>query len=81
MELHELILETKYNDIVCGCHQVQVKDLLKLAKFNQDATEEELLKKLKIGTSCGVCTNREKASKDTKGKSETFYADVLKTSK
>lgn len=80
MELHNLLLELQYNDMVCGCHQVQVKDLLDKAKF-KTGTTEDLLKELKIGTSCGVCTNRTKAEKDTKGKCESFYADVLRLTK
>lgn len=68
----ELLIEDKKNDIVCRCHTVTRGDLLDLKKFNQNATEQELLDNLKIGKSCGCC------KKENCKKIDVHYSKVLK---
>ena len=72
----DILKEAKPTDLVCRCHGVSVDDLLSLAKFNQSAPESELLKKLKIGTSCTKCLKTN--CKDT-GRCDTHYKDVLRS--
>lgn len=76
-EFKEFINELSKNDIVCRCHGVTAGDLLELAKFNQEATTDELLSKLKIGSSCGVC-KRKNCKDDKRGKCDIHYSKVLR---
>jgi NAD(P)H-nitrite reductase large subunit len=72
----EFITEIKHEDIVCRCHGVTVGQLLEKAKFNQDASTEEILRSLKIGTSCGGCLK--KNCKENKNRCDVHYSKVLK---
>lgn len=69
------LVEVTRDDIICRCHQVTAGELLDLAKFNQSATEDELLKSLKVGTSCGQCKRKNCADKK---KCTTHYSKVLR---
>jgi len=55
MIFRTLLMEMQYNDIVCKCNQVKAHELLEIAKFNPNASIKDILKKAKVGVSCGRC--------------------------
>lgn len=78
MKFSEFLNEDNRDKLVCSCNRVTVGDLLDKRKFNQGASEEDILGSLKVGKSCGGCLKKTCETKTGVGRCEIYYKKVLR---